>query len=72
MIKLIIACCELIIGSMGNNSYSYEARYTDDSKYSITLYTTQKYNIGDTINILVPYTKIDWSDTMEMHSLQAN
>lgn len=72
MIKLIIICCELIISSIDNNSYSYEAGYTDDRKYSITLYTTQKYNIGDTINILVPYSKIDWSDTMEMHRLQAN
>lgn len=72
MVKLIIICCELIIGSMSNNSYLYEAKYINDHKYSITLYTTQKYNIGDTINIFVPYSKIDWSDTMEMHRLQAN
>ena len=63
MIKLIIICCELVTINMGTLGYSYNAKYTDMNKYSITLHTTQKYNIGDTINIFTSHSAIDWSDT---------
>jgi hypothetical protein len=49
MIKLlIIVCCEVIMGNRGNISYSYEVGYVDDAKnYTVTLYTTKKYEVGD-------------------------
>tara|TARA_B110000503_G_scaffold119325_1_gene181047 strand:- start:95 stop:316 length:222 start_codon:yes stop_codon:yes gene_type:complete len=64
MIKvIIIVCCELIIGSKSGKSYSYEAKYTDMDNYPITIYTRQKYNIGDTVEFFGAYSTIDWSDT---------
>ena len=63
MVKLIIICCELVTINMGDLRYSYNARQTDTDIYSITLHTTQKYNIGDTINIFALHPEIDWSDT---------
>lgn len=72
MIKLlIIICCEVITGNKGKPSYSYEAGYVDESKnYTITIYTTRKYEIGDTIGFFEDYLKIDWSDTTYLNPSQ--
>lgn len=49
---------------MGNTSYSYEAGYTDETKnYTVTIYTSRKYEIGDTIGVFDRYPIIDWGDT---------
>jgi len=70
MLKLlIIICCEVVMGSKGNTSYSYEAGYIQDSKsYSITIFTSRRYEIGDTVNFFDTSSKIDWSDTIELHN----
>lgn len=61
---LIIICCEIITGTGSNPSYSYEAAYTSNNKhYTITMFTARKYEVGDTVSMLNPYGKIDWSDT---------
>ena len=61
---LIIICCEIIMGTGNNPSYSYEAGYTSNHKYyTITMFTARKYEVGDTVSMLNPYGKIDWSDT---------
>tara|TARA_R110000822_G_scaffold92473_1_gene213314 strand:- start:1643 stop:1861 length:219 start_codon:yes stop_codon:yes gene_type:complete len=62
---LIIICCEVVMGSKGSTSYSYEAAYGDKTDYAVTLYTTQKYNVGDTVIVLDTSTEINWSDTSE-------
>lgn len=62
---LIIICCEVVIGSKGSTSYSYEAAYGDRSSYTVTLYTTQKYDVGDTVSILDTSTEMNWSGTSE-------
>ena len=70
MLKLlIIICCEVVMGSKGNTSYSYEASYIQDSEsYSITIFTSRRYEIGDTVNFFDTSSKIDWSDTLELHN----
>ena len=70
MLKLlIIVCCEVIMGNRGNISYSYEVGYADDAKnYTVTLYTTKKYEVGDTVGLLEDYIKMDWSDTTELYN----
>ena len=70
MLKLlIIICCEVVMGSKGSTSYSYEAGYIQDSKsYSITIFTSRRYEIGDTVNFFDTSSKIDWSDTIELHN----
>jgi hypothetical protein len=69
MIKLIIICCEVVMINMGVRSYSYEAGYTNDSKrYTVTIFTTQKYEVGDTIGTFDMYPKIDLSDTMVFYN----
>lgn len=66
---LIIICCEVIIGSMGNTSYSYEAGYTNETKnYTVTIFTARKYEIGDTIGVFDRYPIIDWSDTTFLYN----
>ena len=69
MLKLlVIICCEVIMNSRGKTSYSYEAGYVDESKnYTITIYTTKKYEIGDTVCFFEGTPKIDWSDTSEFY-----
>ena len=65
MIKLIIICCEVVMINMGVRSYSYEAGYTNNSmKYTMTIFTDQKYEVGDTIGTFDRYPKIDLRDTM--------
>jgi len=57
------------MGSKGNTSYSYEANYIQDSEsYSITIFTSRRYEIGDTVNFFDTSSKIDWSDTIELHN----
>jgi hypothetical protein len=70
MLKLlIIICCEVVMGNKGNTSYSYEAGYIQDSRtYSITIFTSRKYEVGDTGNFFDSSSKINWSDTMELHN----
>ena len=54
---------------MGVRSYSYEAGYTNDSKrYTVTIFTTQKYEVGDTIGTFDMYPKINLSDTMVFYN----
>ena len=55
MIKiLIVLCCEALTGDYG---YSYLVK--DDSKddYILTMYTKQKYEVGDTIKLNEDYNK---------------
>tara|TARA_R110000772_G_scaffold52792_1_gene120955 strand:+ start:260 stop:493 length:234 start_codon:yes stop_codon:yes gene_type:complete len=70
MIKLlIITCCEVIMGNGGNISYSYEVGYVDDAKnYTITLYTTRKYEVGDEVGFFEDYIKIGLSDTIKLYN----
>ena len=70
MIKLlIITCCEVIMGNRGNISYSFEVGYVDDAKnYTITLYTTRKYEVGDEVGFLEDYIKIGLSDTIKLYN----
>jgi hypothetical protein len=52
-IKLfIIVCC----GSYNNEHYHYEAKSVDDSSLVYSVYSTSKYNFGDTIQ----YRIMDW------------
>ena len=61
---LIIICCEVI----SNGVYSYEVGYVDDSKkYTVTVFASQKYEVGDTIGFFDGYSHIDWSDTLELY-----
>ena len=49
---------------MGVRSYSYEAGYTNNSiKYTMTIFTNQSYEVGDTIGTFDMHPKIDLSDT---------
>ena len=49
---------------MNVRSYSYEAGYTNNSiKYTMTIFTNQSYEVGDTIGTFDRYPKIDLSDT---------
>jgi len=66
MIKLIIICCEIVVINMNSLSYSYEAGYTNNSmKYTMTIFTNQKYEVGDTIGTFDRYPILNWKDTEE-------
>jgi|TARA_B110000503_G_scaffold89567_1_gene135585 hypothetical protein len=61
MIKiLIILCCEVLTGS---NGYSYLVEDTSNENYTLTMYTKQKYEIGDTVKLTMDYKPIDWKST---------
>jgi len=61
MIKiLIIMCCEVLTG---NNGYSYLVEDTSNENYTLTMYTKQKYEVGDTIKLSMAYVPIDWKST---------
>ena len=61
MIKLlIIICCEVVTINMDNISYSYEAGYVDEARtYTMTIHTTQKHEVGDTIGTFDRYPILD-------------
>lgn len=51
---------------MNSLSYSYEAGYTNNSmKYTMTIFTNQKYEVGDTIGTFDRYPILNWKDTEE-------
>lgn len=54
---------------MGVRSYSYEAGYTNNSmNYTMTIFTNQNYEVGDTIGTFDKYPRIDLSDTMVFYT----
>ena len=55
--------------NMNVRSYSYEAGYTNNSiKYTMTIFTNQSYEVGDTIGTFDMHPKIDLSDTMVFYT----
>ena len=53
-------CCEVLTG---NNGYSYLVEDTSNENYTLTMYTKQKYEVGDTIKLSMAYVPIDWKST---------
>ena len=66
---LVIICCKVVMINMNVRSYSYEAGYTNNAmNYTMTIFTNQSYEVGDTIGTFDRYPKIDLSDTMVFYT----